>query len=64
MWMCHGFVSGFEEVSVVPVGDAVMAAIVLRLGKRLAAAQFEQFLAEQRDLSPTTPPRYARFDTE
>ena len=40
------------------VGDAVMAALVLRDGENLTPAQFEEFLAGQSDLSPKAWPRY------
>jgi len=40
------------------VGDAVMAAIVLRDGARLTPQDFADFLAEQPDLSPKAWPRY------
>ena len=40
------------------VGDAVMAAIVLRDGAALAPAEFGDFLAAQPDLSPKAWPRY------
>lgn len=40
------------------VGDAVMAAIVLRDGATLTPAEFEEFLAAQADLSPKARPRY------
>ena len=40
------------------VGDQVMAAIVLRDGATLTPAEFGEFLAAQRDLSPKARPRY------
>jgi fatty-acyl-CoA synthase len=40
------------------VGDQVMAAIVLRDDAELSPAEFANFLAEQRDLSPKAWPRY------
>lgn len=40
------------------VGDAVMAALVLRDGATLTRAQFGEFLADQPDLSPKAWPRY------
>ena len=40
------------------VGDAVMAALVLRDGAELTPAQFGEFLAAQPDLSPRAWPRY------
>lgn len=40
------------------VGDAVMAAIVLRDGATLTPEEFGQFLAAQADLSPKAWPRY------
>jgi len=40
------------------VGDAVMAAIVLRDGATLTPRDFADFLAEQPDLSPKAWPRY------
>lgn len=40
------------------VGDAVMAALVLRDDANLTPAQFEEFLADQADLSPKAWPRY------
>jgi len=40
------------------VGDAVMAAIVLRDGASLTPAEFSDFLAAQPDLSPKAWPRY------
>lgn len=40
------------------VGDAVMAAVVLRDGATLTPAQFGEFLAAQPDLSPKAWPRY------
>lgn len=40
------------------VGDAVMAAIVLRDGASLTPAEFGEFLAAQPDLSPKAWPRY------
>ena len=40
------------------VGDAVMAAIVLRDGATLTPQDFADFLAEQLDLSPKAWPRY------
>ena len=40
------------------VGDAVMAAVVLRDAHSLTPAQFADFLAAQRDLSPKAWPRY------
>jgi len=54
---------GISQVSVyaVPdenVGDQVMAAIVAHSGSDLSPEQFEEFLAEQPDLSPKARPRY------
>jgi fatty-acyl-CoA synthase len=46
------------------VGDAVMAAMILRPGSTLSPNEFEQFLAQQRDLSPKAWPRYVRIATE
>ena len=40
------------------VGDAVMAALVLRDGATLTPARFGEFLAAQPDLSPKAWPRY------
>ena len=40
------------------VGDAVMAALVLRDGADLTPERFEEFLAAQPDLSPKAWPRY------
>ncbi len=40
------------------VGDAVMAAVVLRAGARLTPAEFGEFLAAQPDLSPKAWPRH------
>lgn len=40
------------------VGDAAMAALVLREGVALTPAQFGEFLAAQPDLSPKAWPRY------
>jgi fatty-acyl-CoA synthase len=40
------------------VGDQVMAAIVLRDEAELSPAEFAQFLAAQRDMSPKAWPRY------
>jgi fatty-acyl-CoA synthase len=51
-----------SRVAVYPVpddvGDAVMAAVVLRHGATLTPAQFGEFLAAQPDLSPKAWPRY------
>ena len=41
------------------VGDAVMAALVLREGATLTPAEFGAFLRDQPDLSPKAWPRYA-----
>lgn len=54
---------GISQVSVyaVPdanVGDQVMAAIVAHSGADLSPERFEDFLAEQPDLSPKARPRY------
>ncbi|CAB4735343.1 unannotated protein [freshwater metagenome] len=46
------------------VGDQVMAAVVLRDGEKVTAAEFEAFLAAQPDLSPKAWPRYVRFNTD
>ncbi|WP_167105518.1 fatty-acid--CoA ligase FadD1 [Mycobacterium sp. DL592] len=46
------------------VGDAVMAAIVLRQGESLTPKDFEDFLAAQPDLSPKAWPRYVRFNDD
>ncbi|OBA80785.1 acyl-CoA synthetase [Mycobacterium sp. 1164966.3] len=46
------------------VGDQVMAALVLRDGTCLEAADFEDFLASQPDLSPKAWPRYVRINDE
>ncbi|OBK40692.1 acyl-CoA synthetase [Mycobacterium sp. 1165196.3] len=43
------------------VGDQVMAAIVLNDGHGLTAAEFEEFLDAQPDLSPKARPRYVRI---
>ena len=43
------------------VGDQVMAAIVLRDGATLTPSAFEEFLAQQPDLSPKAWPRYVRI---
>ena len=40
------------------VGDQVMAAVVLQDGADITTDGFEQFLAQQRDLSPKAWPRY------
>ena len=40
------------------VGDAVMAALVLRHGETLSPGDFAAFLAAQPDLSPKAWPRY------
>jgi fatty-acyl-CoA synthase len=40
------------------LGDAVMAAVVLREGAALTAEEFSEFLAAQPDLSPKAWPRY------
>ena len=46
------------------VGDAVMAAVVLRPGEMLTPKEFEDFLAAQRDLSPKAWPRYVRINDD
>ena len=46
------------------VGDAVMAAVVLRPGETLAPNEFEEFLADQADLSPKAWPRYVRINDD
>ena len=46
------------------VGDAVMAAVVLRPGETLTPEGFEEFLAAQPDLSPKAWPRYVRINDE
>jgi fatty-acyl-CoA synthase len=46
------------------VGDAVMAAVILRPDTALSPAEFEQFLSQQGDLSPKAWPRYVRVTTE
>lgn len=46
------------------VGDQVMAAVVLRQGESLTAAQFEEFLAAQPDLSPKAWPRFVRINDD
>ncbi len=46
------------------VGDQVMAALVLRPGACLSPADFEKFLAAQRDLSPKAWPRYVRINDQ
>ncbi len=46
------------------VGDAVMAAVVLRPGETLAPNEFEEFLAAQADLSPKAWPRYVRINDD
>ncbi|KAA0104589.1 fatty-acid--CoA ligase FadD1 [Mycolicibacterium sp. P1-5] len=46
------------------VGDQVMAAVVLRQGESLTPAQFEEFLAAQRDLSPKAWPRFVRINDD
>ncbi|MEV6061085.1 fatty-acid--CoA ligase FadD1 [Nocardia asteroides] len=43
------------------VGDAVMAALVLRDDATLTPAELTEFLAAQRDLSPKAWPRYVRL---
>jgi fatty-acyl-CoA synthase len=40
------------------VGDQIMAALVLRDEAELTAAEFEEFLAAQPDLSPKAWPRH------
>jgi fatty-acyl-CoA synthase len=45
-----------------PVGDQVMAAIVLNDGVTLSPSEFEEFLAKQPDLSPKAWPRYIRIN--
>ena len=46
------------------VGDAVMAAVVLRHGEALTPKGFEEFLAAQPDLSPKAWPRYVRINDD
>ncbi|WP_328352123.1 fatty-acid--CoA ligase FadD1 [Mycobacterium sp. NBC_00419] len=46
------------------VGDAVMAAIVLRQGESLTPKDFEDFLGAQTDLSPKAWPRYVRINDD
>jgi fatty-acyl-CoA synthase len=46
------------------VGDAVIAAVILRPGAELSPVEFEEFLTQQRDLSPKAWPRYVRMMTE
>ena len=46
------------------VGDAVMAAVVLRQGESLTPQDFEDFLAAQPDLSPKAWPRYVRINDD
>ena len=46
------------------VGDAVMAAVVLRPGETLTPSEFEEFLAAQPDLSPKAWPRYVRINDD
>jgi fatty-acyl-CoA synthase len=43
-----------------PVGDQVMAAVVLRRGRRFDADGFADFLAAQKDLGPKQVPRFIR----
>lgn len=55
--------SAISRVAVYPVpdafvGDQVMAAVVLRDGHTLTPDEFGHFLAEQRDMSPKSWPRY------
>jgi fatty-acyl-CoA synthase len=55
--------NAISRVAVYPVpdqfvGDQVMAAIVLRDGQRLTPDEFGRFLAEQRDMSPKSWPRF------
>jgi fatty-acyl-CoA synthase len=44
------------------VGDQVMAAVVLNEGATLSPKRFEDFLAEQPDLSPKAWPRFVRIN--
>ncbi len=46
------------------VGDAVMAAIVLRDDESLTPASFTEFLSAQADLSPKAWPTYVRIDAD
>jgi fatty-acyl-CoA synthase len=46
------------------VGDALMAALVLRPGARFEPAAFAAFLAQQTDLGTKQSPRYVRISTE
>jgi fatty-acyl-CoA synthase len=46
------------------VGDQVMAALVLRKGRRLPPSDLEKFLAAQPDLSPKAWPRYVRINED
>jgi fatty-acyl-CoA synthase len=46
------------------VGDALMAALVLRPGARFEPAAFAAFLAQQADLGTKQSPRYVRVSTE
>lgn len=46
------------------VGDQLMVTLVLRDGAELTPEAFEEFLAEQADLSPKAWPRYVRLATE
>lgn len=46
------------------VGDQVMAAIVPGEGPTVTPAEFERFLAAQRDLSPKAWPRFVRINRE
>ncbi|MFN8032345.1 MAG: fatty-acid--CoA ligase FadD1 [Mycobacterium sp.] len=46
------------------VGDAVMAALVLRPGNTLTPNELEDFLAAQPDLSPKAWPRYVRINDD
>ncbi len=46
------------------VGDQLMVTLVLRDGATLTPDRFEEFLAEQPDLSPKAWPRYVRIATE
>ena len=46
------------------VGDAVMAAVVLRQGQSLTREQFEEFLAGQADLSLKAWPRFVRINAD
>jgi fatty-acyl-CoA synthase len=46
------------------VGDQIMAALVPTPGATVTPAGFEEFLAEQPDLSPKAWPRYVRITTD